>query len=101
MQGIPFLTFNQFQLIPDYDRISNPSPIPPIYHGDIEVTSEILKLRVSFKWRPFVDDNVTETMRFWAFSDQNEQPDWIFFSKNSYSTPLYYRISNFLYCVSL
>ena len=82
MQGIPFSTFIQFQLIPDYDRISNPSPIPPIYHDDIEVTSEIFRLRVSFKWRPFVDYNITETMRIWEISDRNEKPDLILFSKN-------------------
>ncbi|EFX73039.1 hypothetical protein DAPPUDRAFT_253731 [Daphnia pulex] len=72
--------YNFLRLIPDHDRRSNPSPIPLIYHGDIEVSSEILRLRVSFKWRPLVDDNVTETLRHWAISDRNEQPDLILFS---------------------
>jgi hypothetical protein len=52
-----------------------------MYHGDIEVTSNILKLRVSFRWRPMINTTVTETIRQWAVSNLNdERPDLLFLS---------------------
>ena len=69
-----------FQLVPDYDRESNPSVIPSKFHYDIDVISRILRLRVSFKWRPLIDHNVTETLRQWTTAGPTERPCLIFLS---------------------
>ncbi|KAI9559232.1 hypothetical protein GHT06_016021 [Daphnia sinensis] len=73
--------FNFLRLIPDHDRKSRPSPIPPIHHGDIDVISDVLMLKLSFQWRPLLDDNVTETIRQWASPNhETERPYLIFLS---------------------
>ncbi|KAK4010374.1 hypothetical protein OUZ56_019520 [Daphnia magna] len=77
-----FLNF--IRLIPDYDKQSLPNPIPFHHHGDIEITSDILGVRVSFKWRPLINDNVTETIRQWAITDSPERPYWIFLSMTAW-----------------
>jgi hypothetical protein len=59
-------------LIPDYDRISQPSPIPAQYHGDIEITSVMLELHLSFKWRPIITDAIINTVRQWATDNQTD-----------------------------
>jgi hypothetical protein len=68
-------------LIPDYDRKSQPSPIPSKYHGDIEVTSNILRLRLSFQWRPLITDTVINTVRQWATDSQTDPPNLILLGK--------------------
>ncbi|KZS12572.1 Uncharacterized protein APZ42_022703 [Daphnia magna] len=73
--------FNFLVLIPDHDRKSQPSPIPLIYHEDIEVISDILRLKLSFQWRPLLDGNVTEAIRQWVSPNHEEkQPYFIFLS---------------------
>jgi hypothetical protein len=64
-------------LIPDYDRKSEPSPLPFVYHGDMEVTSDIMRLRLSFQWRPLINDSVIDTIRQWATYSQTDRPDLI------------------------
>ncbi len=61
-------------MIPDYDRVSQPSPIPSKFHGDIEVTSDILKLHLSFQWRPVIDNIVIDRIRHWATDSQTDRP---------------------------
>lgn len=62
------------QLIPDYDRITQPMEIPrnvvPFHHGDVDVDSSVNRLRVSFKWRPIINDTVIEMIRSWTASDR-------------------------------
>ncbi|XP_032798078.2 N-acetylneuraminate 9-O-acetyltransferase isoform X2 [Daphnia magna] len=73
--------FNFLRLIPDHDRKWQPSPIPPIYHGDIEVISDILSLKLSFQWRPLLDDTVIESIRHWSSpNDDTERPYLVFLS---------------------
>ncbi|XP_046639465.1 uncharacterized protein LOC124320652 [Daphnia pulicaria] len=69
--------FNLLKLIPDYDRKSEPSPLPFVYHGDMEVTSDIMRLRLSFQWRPLINDSVIDTIRQWATYSQTDRPDLI------------------------
>ncbi|XP_057380106.1 uncharacterized protein LOC130702455 [Daphnia carinata] len=49
-------------------------------HRNIDVTSNILKVRVSFKWLPLVNDTVVKTIRQWTTTDSSERPYWIFLS---------------------
>ncbi|XP_057367724.1 uncharacterized protein LOC130688723 isoform X2 [Daphnia carinata] len=69
------------EILLDHDRKSQPSPIPLIYHEDIEVISDILRLKLSFQWRPLLDGNVTEAIRQWvSLNNDEEQPYFIFLS---------------------
>jgi hypothetical protein len=70
-----------YQIIPDYDRKSKPSPLPFIYHGNMEVTSEILKLRISFQWQPLINDTIIDTIRQWASDSQADRPKLIFLGR--------------------
>ncbi len=65
------------QIIPDYDRKINWTSSK---HGDINVDSSILGLRVAFLWRPLINDIVLETTRLWATSEHIERPDFILIS---------------------
>jgi hypothetical protein len=70
-------------MIPNYDWVTVPSPIPPKYHGEIEMTSSILRLRVSFKWQPLVNDKLINTLRQigeTAASDPKKRPQFILLS---------------------
>ncbi|EFX65920.1 hypothetical protein DAPPUDRAFT_116835 [Daphnia pulex] len=73
---------NFLKIIPDYDRKSKPSPLPFVYHGNMEVTSEILseilRLRLSFQWQPLVNDTIIDTIRQWATDSQADRPNLIF-----------------------
>ncbi|KAK4006639.1 hypothetical protein OUZ56_011797 [Daphnia magna] len=61
---------NSKEIIPDYDRITKPPQLPKnfllFHHGDIEVYSRLLRLRVSFQWRPLINETVFETLRLWV-----------------------------------
>ncbi|KAI9559361.1 hypothetical protein GHT06_016150 [Daphnia sinensis] len=74
------LHFKKLNLIPDYDHIRQPIQNSRSFHDEMDITSNILKLRLSFKWRPLLDDNVTDTIRRWATSDQMERPHLLFLS---------------------
>ena len=56
-------------MIPDYDQIETVEPISPgepLKHADRDVTSRLLNLVVSFKWRPRIDArNFIDTFRQW------------------------------------
>ncbi|XP_046456029.1 uncharacterized protein LOC124203321 isoform X2 [Daphnia pulex] len=69
---------NFLKIIPDYNRKSKPSPLPFVYHGNMEVTSEILRLRLSFQWQPLVNDTIIDTIRQWATDSQADRPNLIF-----------------------
>lgn len=75
-------TLLSLKLIPDFDKISQPTIIPNAYHAEIEITSQILGLKLSFRWQPLINDNVIKTMRRWADSYETERPHLIFLSKN-------------------
>ncbi|KZS01748.1 Uncharacterized protein APZ42_001494, partial [Daphnia magna] len=45
----------------------------------IEVTSNILKVQLSFKWYPLINKNLVKTIRQWT-TDPSERPYWIFIS---------------------
>lgn len=69
---------HRFQLIPQYDKKSSPSIVPDNYHNDVEVTSNLLNIRVSFKWRPLVSDDVTKELRWLVNSNKTDRPYVIF-----------------------
>ncbi|XP_046632225.1 N-acetylneuraminate 9-O-acetyltransferase-like [Daphnia pulicaria] len=69
--------FNFLRLIPDYDQKTQPDPMPFNNHEDMDLTSAILKLHVSFKWRPLINTNVTDTIRQWVESPPSQRPNWI------------------------
>jgi hypothetical protein len=63
--------------------VTVPSPIPAKYRGDIEMISRLLRLRVSFKWRPLVNDELINTLRHireTAASDPRRRPQFILLS---------------------
>jgi hypothetical protein len=68
------------QLIPDYDRKTHPHPMPFYIHEDMGFTSTMLGLRVSFKWRPLIEKNVTDTIQQWLESPPSKRPNWILLS---------------------
>ncbi|XP_046644637.1 N-acetylneuraminate 9-O-acetyltransferase-like [Daphnia pulicaria] len=73
--------YNFLKLIPDYDRVTNPTQIPKMwtaFHGDVDVDSSILSLRVSFKWRHLINDDAIRVMYQWVASEQTERPNLIF-----------------------
>jgi hypothetical protein len=78
------LFYLYYQVIPDYDMKSQPNPIPVRYHGDIDVTSDILKLHVSFKWQPIINGKIFRTIRQWATDSQSERPHLIFLGNIKY-----------------
>ncbi|XP_046640977.1 N-acetylneuraminate 9-O-acetyltransferase-like isoform X2 [Daphnia pulicaria] len=71
-----FLNF----VMPDYDLIMHPSNAPLRFQHDVEVTSKILGLRLSFKWQPFLNDNVVKLVRQWANSTPSGRPSFILLS---------------------
>ncbi len=66
--------------MPDYDLIMHPSNAPLRFQHDVEVTSKILGLRLSFKWQPFLNDNVVKLVRQWANSTPSGRPSFILLS---------------------
>ena len=55
-----------------------PKYVVPFHHGDVDVDSSVLGLRVSFKWRPIINDTVVEMVQNWTASD--ERPNLILLS---------------------
>jgi len=56
------------QIIPDEDRHIHPQRMYDFFtpaHEDITVTSHLLKLIVSFRWRPLLDANFTKEISQW------------------------------------
>lgn len=49
-------------------------------HVDVDWWSSMLKLRVSFKWQPLINDDVMEMFRQWAAEEQTHKPYLIFVS---------------------
>lgn len=80
-------------MVPDYDRITKPTEIPKnvvsFHHGDVEVLSRVMKLRVSYKWRPILNDTVIETLRYWSIQNESVPPDFIVLSNYSYALNIY------------
>lgn len=76
--------YNFLQLIPDYDRQTQPMHIKKneqlFNHGDVDWYSNILRLRISFRWRPIINDSVIEMMRQWTVAYQVQRPQLIFLS---------------------
>ncbi len=50
------------------------------HHHDIEVESKILRLLVSFKWRPIINETVMEMIHEWENSEKTEKPQKIILS---------------------
>ena len=79
------------QLIPDDDRHIYPrvdrDSLAPI-HQDVTVTSQLLNLIVSFRWRPLIDANVSKDISQWLQAastnvlppNANYPPDFILIS---------------------
>ncbi|KAK4006650.1 hypothetical protein OUZ56_011808 [Daphnia magna] len=74
-----FPTMDQSHMIPDYDRRTEPNPIP-VYHGNIDVVSGLLQLRVSFRWRSLVDEDVIQMFRKLGSQNEAARPRVIFLS---------------------
>jgi hypothetical protein len=47
-----------------------PRNVVPFHHGDVDVDSNVNRMRVSFKWRPIINATVVEMIRSWAASDR-------------------------------
>jgi hypothetical protein len=47
----------------------------------MEVTSDILRLRLSFQWRPLINDTIIDTVRQWATDSRSNRPYLIFIGK--------------------
>lgn len=45
-----------------------------ILHEDVDVTSQILGIRVSFRWRPIINDELKKTILEYAHPLQTELP---------------------------
>ena len=73
-------------MIPDYDRVTQPVEIPKntitFHHGDVNVESKILRLKVLFKWQPLINETFMETIRQWVVGDQFGKPDFVILSIN-------------------
>ncbi|EFX66757.1 hypothetical protein DAPPUDRAFT_262658 [Daphnia pulex] len=69
--------YNFVRLIPDFGSQVWPIEITPAFHGDIDITSDILRLGLSFQWRPLINETVMETIRQWA-THENERPYFVF-----------------------
>ena len=59
-----------------------PRNVVPFHHGDVDVDSSVLNLRVSFKWRPVINDTVVEMIQNWTTSDH--RPHLILLSMEIY-----------------
>jgi hypothetical protein len=72
-------------MIPNYDRQTRPHHIKQnehlFNHGDVEWHSEILSLRISYKWRPIMNESVLEMIHQWTKSDYKHRPSLVFLSK--------------------
>ncbi|KZS14819.1 Uncharacterized protein APZ42_020190 [Daphnia magna] len=75
-----FVAVSSIKYFLNYDQIRKPIQNSPSFHDEMEITSNILKLRLSYKWRPLIDDNVTDTIRRWATFDPIERPHLLFLS---------------------
>ena len=52
---------NNFKMIPSYDLVWDGLHDPMRFikpHYDINATSQILSMKMSFKWRPFIEDKL-------------------------------------------
>ncbi|XP_046452622.1 N-acetylneuraminate 9-O-acetyltransferase-like [Daphnia pulex] len=80
--------YNFLKLIPDYDRKTQPIKTENnsmlFHHHDIDVESKILRLLVSFKWRPIINETVMETIHEWEISEKTEKPHMIILSIEVY-----------------
>jgi hypothetical protein len=47
----------------------------------MEVTSELLKLQISFQWQPLINDTIIDTIRQWATDSQADRPKIIFLGR--------------------
>lgn len=72
------------------------------FHGDVDVDSSILSLRVSFKWRHLINDDAIRVMYQWVASEQTERPNLIFLGKQTiqqrYSTYFPYVKKGYSHC---
>ena len=64
-------------MIPDYDLKSDPILIPYYkYHGDINVTSNIFNLQISFFWRALITNDTVNMIRKWTI-EKTDSPYFI------------------------
>jgi hypothetical protein len=68
-------------MIPDYDKKIQPNPMPFFLHENMEFTSDILGIRVSFLWQPLINKNVINIVREWISYNLSERPYVILMSK--------------------
>lgn len=64
------------KLIPDYSLHIHPNvPLPPI-HTDILVTDHLLKLIISYRWRPIINNTLQSELSQWLKNPpESPQPD--------------------------
>lgn len=74
-----------WKLIPDYDRTSSMSQPPGEVlrsHADQNVTHRLLnELKISFLWRPVIDDKFLDEFKKWDIIEDEEAPFIIFLGK--------------------
>jgi len=82
-ESIPRFQFASFiESIPDYDHVITMEPNDGVLiklpkHMDRNVSSQLLSLIVSFRWRPLIDDKFIESLRQWNMPPYSSTPDLI------------------------
>ena len=70
-----------WQLIPDYDRMTNDQLEKQLFHDDANITSQLVgDLIVSYLWRPLINDQLLDQFRAWI-SQPSTAPDFILIGK--------------------
>lgn len=76
-----YIIFQMVKLIPDYDR-SVSWDTPPTLVDDRDVTYRLLNhLKISFFWRPLINENFLADFKKWKVLDEPEAPHFIFLGK--------------------
>ena len=82
-ESIPRFQFASFiESIPDYDHVITMEQNDGVLiklpkHMDRNVSSQLLNLIVSFRWRPLIDDKFIESLRQWNTPPYSSTPDLI------------------------
>lgn len=66
--------------MPDNDLNRTKGITPKVrinFHVDLNVTSELLNLRMSYYWRPLVNEEMFNLFRHWNTPPYNSIPDFI------------------------
>ena len=66
---------------PDYDLMWDGGTRGQKIHGDIDVVSALLNLRISYRWRPMLNDDMQRELVRLSGEISEEKPLFIIFGK--------------------